>query len=401
MRQLNIDDVDGKKIKFRPDESKSKFRLLCEEPYWSSPKDGGHNKDVVDFSWSPCRDVRMLLSASVDRTVRLWFIGTDKPCLVFKHKDIVSSVDFYPLADSSSKFLFVTGCMDKEIRLWEPYRSMEEMVGKQEPKPKKEMVGKKEQGIHEDMHKQKQLVFDEPKDSVSAPEYVTSVSFRPDGKMVAAGLTRSQLMFFSHETHEEKGLRFFTQMDLKNRSGHFRHGRNVTGIKFIPKIGCEAISSVSNSGDSISGEGEMLVSINDSRIRLCDMEDFSVIAKVKGAQNESMQIKASVSDDGKYIISGSETGGVYIWSRDCGLRQKDKVVRNQSYSTFNATAIPGAPTVVAIFAPEAAVKKATQINTGAYILDYTNLCARIIVTASEGEIHVYSRGLGPDDDSSL
>ena len=28
-----------------------------------------------------------------------------------------------------------------------------------------------------------------------------------------------------------------------------------------------------------------------------------------------MQIKASFSEDGKYIISGSETGEVFIWNR--------------------------------------------------------------------------------------
>ena len=28
-----------------------------------------------------------------------------------------------------------------------------------------------------------------------------------------------------------------------------------------------------------------------------------------------MQIKATFSEDGKYVISGSETGGVYIWNR--------------------------------------------------------------------------------------
>merc|ERR1711998_689164 len=133
----------------------------------------------------------------------------------------------------------------------------------------------------------------------------------------------------------------------------------------------ERIGGVNNSG--ITGAGEMLVSINDSRIRLCDLDDYSVISKVKGAQNESMQIKASLSDDGKYIISGSESGAVYIWNRQLsGERVRDKVLRNEMYETFHATAFPGA-----------AVKKATQINNGAFILDYIpNLCARIIVTAS-------------------
>lgn len=302
----------------------------------------------------------MLLSASVDRTVRLWFIAKGT-YLVFKHPDIVSCVDFYPGLDIP--LLFVSGCMDQKIRIW--------TVPKDDIEPMRE--------------------YAEPKDLVNTPEYVTSVSFVPDGKMIAAGLTKSQLIFFNY-TNDAKGLRFFTQMDLRNRSGKYRSGRNVTGIKFFKP------SVVTEGGISLPRAGEMLVSINDSRIRLCDLDDYSVISKVKGAQNESMQIKASLSDDGKYIISGSESGAVYIWNRQLsGERVRDKVLRNEMYETFHATAVPGAATVVAIFAPEAAVKKATQINNGAFILDYIpNLCARIIVTASEGEIHVYSRGLAPE-----
>ena len=349
----------------------NKFKLLHDTPYKVLR---GHMKDVVDLSWSP-QETKMLLSASVDRTVRLWFVATDT-YLVFKHPDIVSCVDFYPGLDVP--ILFVSGCMDKKIRTW--------TVPKDDVHPDKD--------------------YDEPKDVVNVPEFVTSLSFLPDGKMVAAGLTKSQLFFFTY-FNDVKGLRFFTQMDLRNKRGKYRHGRNVTSIQFfkphassgaagsnIDAQGRERVGGVD--GNGITSAGEMLVSINDSRIRLCDLDDYSVISKVKGAQNESMQIKASLSDDGKYIISGSETGNVYIWNRHHGERVRDKVARNESYETFNATTNPAA-TVVAVFAPEAAVKKATQINSGAYILDYIpSLCARIIVTASDNVIHVFSRGLAPE-----
>ena len=352
------------------EQQSNKFKLLDDTPYKILK---GHLKDVVDLSWSP-QETKMLLSASVDRTVRLWFIATNAS-LVFKHQDIVSCVDFYPGLDVP--ILFVSGSMDQKIRIW--------------------TVPKDDVGSDTDIV---------PKDIVSAPEYVTSLSFLPDGKMIAAGLMKSQVIFFTY-SNDEKGLRFFTQMDLRNRSGKYRSGRNVTGIRFfkpnssgstsgsyVDSQGRERIGVVNNSG--ITGAGEMLVSINDSRIRLCDLDDYSVISKVKGAQNESMQIKASLSDDGKYIISGSETGNVYIWNRHHGERVRDKVARNQSYETFNASTNPTA-TVVAIFAPESAVKKATQINSGAYILDYIpSLCARIIVTASDRTINVFSRGLAPE-----
>lgn len=365
---LNIPDNSSAS---QHEQQSNKFKLLDDTPYKILR---GHTKDVVDLSWSP-QETKMLLSASVDRTVRLWFIATDT-YLVFKHPDIVSCVDFYPCLDVP--ILFVSGCMDQKIRIWTVPVN--------------------------DVHPDKD--YDEPKDLVNAPEYVTSISFLPDGKMVTAGLTRSQLIFFTY-LNDEKGLRFFTQMDLRNRSGKYRSGRNVTGIRFfkpnsssgtagsnVDAQGRERVGGVDSNG--IASAGEMLVSINDSRIRLCDLDDYSVISKVKGAQNESMQIKASISDDGKYIISGSETGNVYIWNRHYGERVRDKVARNQSYETFSACTNPAA-TVVAIFAPEAAVKKATQINSGAYILDYIpSLCARIIVTASDNAINVFSRGLAPE-----
>lgn len=52
-------------------------------------------------------------------------------------------------------------------------------------------------------------------------------------------------------------------------------------------------------------------------------------------------------------------------------------------------------TVVAIFVPAAAVTKATEINSGVYVLDrIPELSSRLIVTADySGQIRVYSRGL--------
>jgi WD40 repeat protein len=137
-----------------------------------------------------------------------------------------------------------------------------------------------------------------------------------------------------------------------------------------------------------------------------------------------MQIKASFSEDGKYIISGSETGAVFIWNKvspaasGSGLGKHGggnnlsavatiggssaptrirgvKPDRNKSYETFQAAKGSGAATTVAMFAPSNAVTKATKINPGVYVLDYvSDLCSRIIVTGThDGCIYVYTRGL--------
>ena len=75
-------------------ESANKFKLLSTVPYKILE---GHTKEVVDLSWSR-RDSRYLLTASLDRSVRLWVITEDKVPVSFRfhHPDFVSSVDFHP-----------------------------------------------------------------------------------------------------------------------------------------------------------------------------------------------------------------------------------------------------------------------------------------------------------------
>lgn len=63
----------------------------------------GHDKDVVDISWSKSQ---FILSASTDKTVRLWHISKPEMLLKFVHPDILTSVEFHPDQDR----FFITGC---------------------------------------------------------------------------------------------------------------------------------------------------------------------------------------------------------------------------------------------------------------------------------------------------
>ena len=51
---------------------------------------------------------------------------------------------------------------------------------------------------------------------------------------------------------------------------------------------------------------QLLVTTNDSRIRLIKMDDFSMTCKYKGHVNDNMQIEAQFCNDGSHIICGSE-----------------------------------------------------------------------------------------------
>jgi WD domain, G-beta repeat len=72
----------------------------------------GHKQDVLDVSWSASQ---FLLSASMDKTVRLWHISMDDCLRVFKHPDFVTSLDFHPVDDK----VFLSGAIDGKVL---PYR---------------------------------------------------------------------------------------------------------------------------------------------------------------------------------------------------------------------------------------------------------------------------------------
>ncbi|CAA7048227.1 unnamed protein product [Microthlaspi erraticum] len=72
----------------------------------------GHTGDVLDLAWSS--DSNLLLSASKDKTVRLWRIGCDECLHVFHHNNYVTCVQFNPV----NKNNFVSGSIDGKARIW-------------------------------------------------------------------------------------------------------------------------------------------------------------------------------------------------------------------------------------------------------------------------------------------
>lgn len=96
-----------------------------------------------------------------------------------------------------------------------------------------------------------------------------------------------------------------------------------------------------------------MVTTNDSRIRVYN--GYQLQCKYKGLRNSRLQIKATYSEDGNFIICGSEDKCTYMWSttnsyvpffNPLGKRyQRD---RNSSYEGFKAS---DEIVTVAAFAP--------------------------------------------------
>ena len=70
-----------------------------------------HVQDVLDINWSKNN---FILSASMDKTVKLWHPDRKNSLKTFIHPDFVTCVDFHPTDDR----FFISGCLDHKCRLW-------------------------------------------------------------------------------------------------------------------------------------------------------------------------------------------------------------------------------------------------------------------------------------------
>jgi len=195
--------------------------------------------------------------------------------------------------------------------------------------------------------------------------------------MVLCGLIHGKVFFYDLVDFDQ--LKYKTQMDCRNSSGKYRRGTKVTGLCFLPKrlpskntsyMDSEIDEDSSSAINKAYAQNSLLVSTNDSRIRLCHLDDYSMITKYKGLRNKSMQIKATFSLDGKYLVSGSEVGDVVVWStkrrsvsimayfRKLGQGSKS----NGGFESFDCTGNSEVAVTVAVFAPARSVLLYVQNN---------------------------------------
>ncbi|KAF5737164.1 WD-40 repeat family protein [Tripterygium wilfordii] len=168
----------------------------------------GHLDDVLDLSWSRSQ---LLLSSSMDKTVRLWDLES-KSCLkLFAHNDYVTCIHFNPMDDN----YFISGSLDAKVRIWSI--------------PDRQVVD------WSDLH-----------------EMVTAACYTPDGQNALIGSHKGTCRMYSAEDCK---LEQQHQVDIRTKKKS--NTKKITGFQFSPMNPSEA-----------------LVTSADSRIRILDGTDI-------------------------------------------------------------------------------------------------------------------------------
>ncbi|XP_051149318.1 uncharacterized protein LOC127264026 [Andrographis paniculata] len=227
---------------------------LSEKPICSLE---GHQEDVLDLSWSKSK---LLLSSSMDKTVRLWDLESRTCLKVFAHNDYVTCIQFNPVDDNH----FMSGSLDAKVRIWNI--------------PDHQVV-----------------------DWIDLHEMVTAASYTPDGQGAVIGTHQGYCRFYTIDDHCKlecsSSVRMRTKAQTKKLPG-FHHSQpqtnKITGFQFNP-----------------CNPSEVLITSTDSRIRLHNGSEL--VQKYRGFRNTSSQIAAFFSPDGRHVVSASEDSQVYIW----------------------------------------------------------------------------------------
>ncbi|KAL8436897.1 hypothetical protein Efla_002095 [Eimeria flavescens] len=226
----------------------------------------GHGASVIFLSWAPTTKMSLLLSASLDKTVRLWRPSKGVAAIaVLRCTDWPTCASFHPIF----KDVIFTGCLDATIQVWR-------LLSSRAPGTPGAPRGALEQ-------------FDSRiVEYLKVPELVTALSISPNGGVLAVGFRNGSISFYDART-----LKFRSEVDCKNRKGKFAKGRKVTSLEWLPD------------GSSLC------VATNDSRIRIFD--SLTCIYKFKGHVNSQIMLRASYTLGGLGVVCGSEFGRICYW----------------------------------------------------------------------------------------
>ncbi|CAH8509351.1 unnamed protein product [Schistosoma haematobium] len=296
----------------------------------------GHEGVVTELAWSKNL---FLLATSMDHQVRLWHISRRECLCVFSHNDTVPTIVFHPKDDR----YFLSGSLDGKLRLWNiPDKKVRFWV--EVPVPSALPVSTNSSSTNtvanfftrSNPYTGSQYTTSLPGLSskgsgggVGPKTVITCATFACEGTKVVVGTYDGRVLFFNSE------LSYITFITIKSGTAKGRHCR-VTAIECDP-----------------SDSNKILVTSNDSRLRLVDARDYHTLCKYRGFLNETSQIRASFSPTGRYLISGSENAFFYIWQKSLDVDKISRFsrIRKDRNNCWEAIKAHDTMVTVAVFSP--------------------------------------------------
>ncbi|KAM0859643.1 hypothetical protein ACQ4PT_047056 [Festuca glaucescens] len=236
----------------------------------------GHSGDVLDLSWS---NNKHLLSASTDKTVRMWEIGSANCITVFPHSNFVTCVQFDPINDNC----FITGSIDGKVRVWD-------------------------------------IIRGSVVDWVDVRDIVTAVCYRPDGKGAVVGTITGNCRFYDAS---DNLLRLETQIALNGKKSSLKR---ITSFQFCP-----------------INPSKLMVTSADSKIRILDgtnvIQNYSGLRSGSCQMSASFtpdgQHIVSASEDSNVYVWNRDNQDESVW------RQAKTTYSSERFQSNNAAiAIP-------------------------------------------------------------
>jgi RNA polymerase sigma factor (sigma-70 family) len=280
-----------------------------------------HGDRIYSLAFSP--DDRILASASVDKTVRLWDPATGKEVLCLRHQDSPLAVAFAPDGKTVA-----SGCDSGVLRLWDVAtgKELRQFAGHQRavsavafsPDGKRVATGGRDQTLRLwELATGKELL------TIPAPADVYAVAFSPDGKYLATGgpdgaatrwdaATGKQVNQFTTQgvvaavafSPDGKTLAaggadqavylwdLTTGRSIRLLRGH---QQSVTGVAFTPD-GKHLVSSGSH---------------GDGTVRVWEPETGKELRRFQAEQGECETF--ALSGDGKTVATAGSTNLVRLW----------------------------------------------------------------------------------------
>lgn len=248
--------------------------------YW------GHSSDITDISWSK-KYSNLLVSLSLDQNAILYNINENSPIKIFYHKYKINSISFcpnFPLVKNNKKNLkekkendyFLISCINLTILLWNINNNKK------------------------------------PFSLINVKENISCMLFFPDGSRLCLGSNEGNI--FIYEVKENFKYMYF--LPINNSKKKFYGGYKIIDMIFI-------------------NQNELIVSSNDNKIRIININNGNVLKKYKGHKNNEGMIKICYSKKSHLLVSSSEDKNIYLWQKKTNSFGSYSIILNKRPKTIN------------------------------------------------------------------